>query len=274
MGGVLIFGNGFVAGKFKHALDNAIISTADITDRQAVTAEIQKIKPDVVINCAGKTGKPNVDWCEDHKAETFNSNTIGPLILAHACSQLNTYMVHIGSGCIYTGDNKGKGFTEEDAPNFFGSFYSRTKIWSEQALTAFPVLQLRLRMPVDNIPGPRNLITKIIRYPKIISIPNSVSILDDFINAAKKLIEKKRTGIYNVTNPGAITNAEILELYKEIVEPKHTYEIISIEELSKLTKAQRSNCVLNTRKLESEGIKLPPIKEAIKKTLLKYKEHK
>lgn len=274
MGGALIFGNGFVAGKFKDSLDNATISKADISDRQAVTAEIQRIKPDVVINCAGKTGKPNVDWCEDHKAETFNSNTIGPLVLAHACSQLNTYMVHIGSGCIYTGDKDGKGYSEEDAPNFFGSFYSKTKIWSEQALTAFPVLQLRLRMPVDNTPGPRNLITKIIRYPKIISIPNSVSILDDFIYAAKKLIEKKKTGIYNVTNPGAITNAEILELYKEIIEPKHKYEIISIEELSKLTKAQRSNCVLNTKKLESEGIKLTPIKEAIKKTLLKYKEQK
>jgi len=269
---ILIFGNGYMASKFKQALD-ATISTADITDKEVVKRTIIETNPDVIINCAGKTGKPNIDWCEEHKAETFNSNVIGPLVLAHTCHLLNKYLVHLGSGCIYSGDNNSKGFSEEDAPNFSGSFYSKTKIWSEQALTAFPVLQLRLRMPTDSVPCPRNLISKLVLYPKIISVPNSVSIVEDFIYTAKKLISKKRTGIYNVTNPGAITNGEIMELYKEIIDPKHTYKIISLKEFSKLTKAQRSNCVLNTSKLESEGIKLPAIKDAMRKTLLKYKEN-
>ena len=67
---VLIFGNGFVGNKFKNVLSSAIVSTVDIIDPPAVRAEIEKQSPDVVINCAGMTGKPNVDWCEDHKLET------------------------------------------------------------------------------------------------------------------------------------------------------------------------------------------------------------
>jgi dTDP-4-dehydrorhamnose reductase len=41
---------------------------------------LDEVKPDVVINAAGKTGKPNVDWCEDHKEETLRSNDTGPLV--------------------------------------------------------------------------------------------------------------------------------------------------------------------------------------------------
>lgn len=238
-----------------------------------VKKELQRRKPDFVINCAGKTGKPNIGWCENHKEETFNSNVIGPLVLAHACSELGLYLVHLGSGCIYTGDNGGKGFSEEDPPNFFGSFYSKTKIWSEQALTAFPVLQLRLRMPVDSVPSPRNLITKITSYQKVISSPNSISIMDDVLFAAKELIARRSTGIYNVTNPGAITHPEILDLYNQIVDPEFKYETFSIEEMRKIVKADRSNCILSTRKLEAEGIRLTPVKEAVRKTLEEYKKH-
>jgi len=270
---ILIFGAGYMGNKFKQSFKDATISTTDITDRNAIKKVINTENPDVVINCAGKTGKPNVDWCEDHKAETFNSNTIGPLVLAHTCYLLNKYMVHLGSGCIYKGDKEGKGFSEDDPPNFFGSFYSKTKIWSEQALTAFPVLQLRIRMPVDHVPSPKNLITKIAKFSKIISIPNSITVVDDLILAAKALINKRKIGIYNITNPGAITHEEILDLYKKIVDPKVTYEIISVEELTKQLKAERSNCVLNTDKLRAEGIKLPPIKEAMRNLLMKYKEH-
>jgi hypothetical protein len=34
---------------------------------EQVAAEIDAIKPTHVFNCAGLTGRPNVDWCEDHK---------------------------------------------------------------------------------------------------------------------------------------------------------------------------------------------------------------
>ena len=236
---ILIFGKGYIANKFKIFFgEEAEISDVRIEDFSKVKAELEVKKPDVVLNCAGKTGKPNVDWCEDHKMETLFGNVTAPLILARACEDLGLYMVHIGSGCVYEGDKGGEGYSEEDAPNFDGSYYSRTKAWSERMLKDFNVLQLRLRMPFDSVPSARNFITKIVKYNKVISVPNSISVLEDFLKAAKVLIEKRATGVYNVTNPGTITHQEILDLYIELVDPTYHYELFSIEEMEKITKAK------------------------------------
>ncbi len=271
---ILIFGNGWLGNKFHDFFKDRVISSTDITDYEAIKKEILLYNPDVVMNCAGKTGKPNVDWCEDHKIETYNSNVVGPFNLARVCDELNTYFVHLGSGCIYEGDNNGKGFSEEDPPNFFGSFYSKTKIWSQDILKEFPnVLQLRIRMPIDLIPGSRNFITKITNYKKVISVKNSVTILTpDFFNAVKTLIEHKCTGIYNLVFPGAVEHKEILEMYKEIVDQKFSYSLYSLDELHKETKAKRSNCVLNTDKLMTE-VKLPNVKDALRECLEEYVKH-
>ncbi len=271
---ILLIGRGYIAHKFKERFgDEAVISDLRVEDYSVVKAELERVKPDVVLNCAGKTGRPNVDWCEDHKMETLTSNVVAPMILARVCEELGIYMVHIGSGCMYEGYNEGRGYSEEDAPNFAGSFYSRTKAWSEAMLKEFPVLQLRLRMPLDGLPSERNFITKITQYSKVISVPNSISVLDDFMMAAQALIAKRATGVYNVTNPGTITHQEILDMYKELVDPAYHYELFSVEEMNKITKARRSNCGLSVAKLEAEGIHLRPVQEAVRACLIQYKKH-
>jgi dTDP-4-dehydrorhamnose reductase len=271
---MLIFGKGYVAAKFKDYFGEEVeISDVRIEDYSAVKVELERAKPDVVVNCAGKTGRPNVDWCEDHKMETLFSNVTAPLILARACEELGLYMVHIGSGCVYEGYNNGEGYSEEDEPNFEGSYYSRTKAWSERMLKDFDVLQLRLRMPFDSIPSERNFITKITKYNKVISVPNSISVLEDFLKAAEALIQKRATGVYNVTNPGTIDHQTILDMYIELVDPSYKYELFSVEEMEKITKAKRSNCGLSTKKMENEGIYLRPVVQAVRESLVEYRKY-
>jgi dTDP-4-dehydrorhamnose reductase len=267
----LIFGNGYLGNKFHALLPDSVIDSADINDTAAVRLAIEKHRPHAVINCAAKTGKPNVDWCEDHKFETLDSNVRGPLNLLKVCQEMGQYWVQIGSGCIYQGDNDGQGWGEEDPANFHGSYYSKAKAWLNDMLADFDVLQLRLRMPLDSEPGPRNFITKIATYKNVISVPNSITVIDDLISAAQVLMERKATGIYNVANPGAIEHKEILTMYKEIVDPTHTYTPISLEQLSGITKAGRSNCVLSSRKLEEAGIHLPEIHGRVRELLVAYK---
>ncbi len=252
---------------------NVTLSSCDVTDLPAIWKEL-KPDYDIVINCAGKTGIPNIDWCEDHKPETFAVNTIGPLNLITVCQEKKIYMVHLGSGCIFDGVGYDKPITE-DAPASPPSFYSWTKYWADEILKHFPVLILRIRMPVDSYPNPRNLITKLTRYQKIIDVENSITIVEDFLVALKVLINKKKTGIYNVVNPGSINHKEILELYKKFVNPRHNYELIKPEELKSLglVKASRSNCILSTNKLEKEGIKLRPIKIGLEQTIKEYSNH-
>ena len=267
----LILGNGFMGKKFNAFLEDSIISEAFITNKESVETEIKKYDPEVVINCIGQTGRPNIDWCETHKEETFEANVLVPFYIAQASKELNKKMVHIGSGCIYEGDKDGKGFTEEDEPNFKGSFYSRTKSLSEKILKEFNeevnILQIRIRMPIDSQPSQRNLLDKLLKYNKMISISNSITVINDMLEATKSLIDKDARGIFNVVNKGPITHEEIIKIFHEISGKEHQYELISLDELDNMTKARRSNCVLSTEKLESMGIKMPDVRDSLRKCI-------
>src|SRR6185295_4801074 len=64
---------------------------------------LRKNKPEFVINAAGFTGKPNVDACEDARAETLAGNTLLPQTITQACLVTETPWGHVSSGCIYSG---------------------------------------------------------------------------------------------------------------------------------------------------------------------------
>jgi len=263
---VIVFGSrGYLGEYFLKGYPEAVCPSIDIADRSAVSEVLDAEKPDIVINAAGKTGRPNVDWCEDHKDETFHANVTGPVILMEECTKRGIYWVHLSSGCIYSGDNGGKGFSEDDVPNFAGSFYSRTKTWSEQMLKEFPnVLILRLRMPFDNTTNDRNLLMKLRKFSKVNDLQNSITYLPDFIKSAQILIEKRKTGIYNVVNEGGISPYEIIELYKEVVDPAHAADRLTEKDLPVVSKVARSNCILSVTKLEDEGIVMRPVLEAVR----------
>lgn len=270
---VVLFGaRGYLGDHFLRQFPDAVCPSIDIADRAAVARLLDEEKPDIVINAAGKTGRPNVDWCEDHKEETLRANVTGPLILLEECGVRGVYWVHLSSGCIYEGDNGGLGFGENDAPNFYGSFYSRTKVWSEQILKEFPVLILRLRMPFDDTTNDRSLIMKVRKFTRVNDVQNSVTYLPDFMKVAIELMKKKKTGIYNVVNPGGISPYEIIELYKELIDPAHTAERVPLEQLAQLSKAGRSNCILATKKIEQEGLHMRPVKEAVSSSLRAMKQ--
>ncbi len=267
----LIFGSkGYMGGYFRKAYPDAVCPAVDIADPKAVGECLDSEKPDVVINCAGKTGVPNVDWCEDHKAEVVRSNVYGPLVLLEECGKRNIYWVHLGSGCVYEGDKGGEGFTEEDPPNYFGSFYSRSKGWIDSVLQEFPVLQLRLRMPFDGTHEARNLLTKLSKYTKVLDAENSITYVPHLLDAAVKLIEKRETGTFNVVNPGTISPYTIMTMYKEIVDPNHTFERLAPEQMGTVAKAGRSNCKISIKKLESKGIAMPPVEEAVRQALTEF----
>ena len=94
------------------------------------------------------------------------------------------------------------------------------------------------------------------------------------IEAVKKLIDKRKEGIYNLVNPGTISAEEIMQMYKKIVNPSHFFETMTLEELGRITIGKRSNCMLSTDKLKAEGIELPEIHEAVRECLTRYRERK
>ena len=236
----------------------------DVTNYDSLYSMFSKKLPDVVINFAGVRAYPTIDWCEDHKKETVQVNVVGAINAMLAAQEVGAYPIQISSGCVYSGGLK-HSFTEDDEPNFYGSFYSRMRIVLQKALAELPVLCARIRMPMSCYSDPRNFINKIASYKKVISIPNSVTLIEDLWPAIERLIEIRSTGILNLTNEGYIEHETILSAYKKIVDPNHTYTKITLAELEGpggITKARRSNCILSTKKAESLGISMPRLDSA------------
>lgn len=271
---VLTLGGGFVADHLPYQKTTERFSLS----KGYIISVLENYKPDVVVNCLGKTGRPNVDWCEANKGATASGNVTLPLLIAEACADLGIHMIQIGSGCIYFGPSPYKGHTsaakdpgwrETDFANP-ESFYSKTKYACDLMLAPMPhVTTLRIRMPVSDKDVPRNLINKLRGYKQVIDIPNSMTLMSDLVRCIDWAATNRPGGIWHVANPEPLTAARIMQEYQKYV-PEHQFEIITERELDHMTTAKRSNCILNTDKLRAAGFKMSSTEEALERTMAEY----
>lgn len=211
--------------------------------------------------------------------ENIKDNLYGPLILSSICKKYGKHFTYLGTGCIFDYDNEhlygdeSSGFKETDKPNFFGSSYSIVKGYTDRLIRELyndDVLNIRIRMPITSEINSRNFITKITNYKKICSIPNSMSVLDNLLPVMIQYALDNKTGTINLTNPGLISHNEILEMYKEIVEPNFKWENFTIEDQNQILASKRSNNCLDTSILESDKTNnIKQIKEAVRECLEK-----
>lgn len=262
---ILIYGNGFLGNRIA-AYTGGTIEKSRINRPEDLE---QGPLPDIIVNAAGKTGRPNVDWCESHKDETYFANVTLTKLLAEHAKRHNIKLVHLSSGCIYEGDNDGRGWSEEDAPNFERSFYSHTKAEAERLLASYDnTLIVRPRMPITSVPTERNLINKLLAYNEVIVVPNSVTIIEDFLPSLGGLIASGKTGIYNLVNPEPVTHKEILELYETYAGTTLGKTYIEANVLK--VAAPRSNTILRTDKLEAAGFPMAHTRASLERVLKEY----
>ena len=285
---ILVYGSkGWIGNMFIKLLEVHNInytcgnSRADNVD--GITHEIDLINPTHVVSFIGRThgaGYSTIDYLEQEGklVENVRDNLFSPFVLAHVCFQKNIHYTYLGTGCIFKYDENHPiyeidGFTEDCLPNFFGSSYSVVKGFTDQMMHMYPnVLNLRIRMPITGEKNSRNFITKITNYKKICSIPNSMTVLDELLPYVIDMMKNNITGTVNLTNPGLISHNEILEMYKEIVDPEFTWDNFTADEQRQILKADRSNNFMDTTKLESLISHVDNIKVAIRKCLKKYKK--
>jgi 3,5-epimerase/4-reductase len=98
-------GNGWIAGLLYDMLKaqnrQVFTTTTRMENREAVLSELERIRPTHVLNCAGVTGRPNVDWCEDNKQATLRANLIGTANLADCCYLQNVHCTIFATGCKF-----------------------------------------------------------------------------------------------------------------------------------------------------------------------------
>jgi nucleoside-diphosphate-sugar epimerase len=287
MSRVLLLGSkGWIGEKLLSILQtvsgvSAVIESGVRADNiDSMKSELDTLKPTHVISAIGRTHGvigdeviPTIDYLEypGKLVENVRDNLFSPVVIAKLCSERNIHFTYLGTGCIFEYTDDAKQFDEDAKPNFFGSGYSIVKGFTDQLMSLYAdnVLNVRIRMPITAESNPRDFITKIVRYEKICSMYNSMTVLDDLLPLMVDMALKNRTGTINLTNPGTVSHAEILEMYKEIVDPTITWDFMTYEEQSSLLKSKRSNNELETSKLLSWYPDVPHIRSAVRTALEK-----
>lgn len=289
---VLLYGNGWIGAQVSTLLlkgNHEVINGRERAENQKdLEEEIKTVNPTHIMSFIGRThGKienkvfTTIDYLEQPGKikENVRDNLYSPLVLAILAQKHGIHFTYMGTGCIFEFDEAHpfgqeiNGFTEDSEPNFFGSGYSTVKGYTDKLMHLFEeVLNIRIRMPITSEVHPRNFITKIVRYEKVCSVPNSMTVLDELLPILIDMADKKVKGTVNLTNPGLITHNEILEMYRDIVDPQFTWKNFTIEEQAQILAAGRSNNYLDTSRLELLYPNVTNIKESVRITLLKMSE--
>ena len=288
-------GNGWIGNKVCHILlslnECLIYGQARVDDEQSVESEIQMNKPDRVISLIGRTsgiGYSSIDYLEqkDKLYENIRDNLYGPFVLVYLCNKYNIHFTYMGTGCIFNDYNENEPenqistdtidkriYSETDKPNFFGSSYSVVKGFTDRIMHFYDasVLNIRIRMPISDDMDKKNFIVKLLGFKQICSIENSMTVLPELLPIMIDMAHKKYTGTINLTNPGTICHNRILELAREILDPRINWTNFSLGDQRKILKAERSNNTLNTDKLLSL-YSVTPIEDSIKTILYKMKK--
>ena len=259
----LIYGKGWISEHIQVILENsgdAFFIGNRVNNFKSTLREVERYSPDRIICCLGRTsgGKfTSIDYLqqEDKLDENLSCNLNAPMILAEISKQLNINMLYFGTGCIFNYDSKHTisnniGYTENDFPNFTGSHYSTVKGYTDTLMRNYPtVLNARIRMPISESHHKRDFITKILNYPKIVSIPNSMTVLSDIIPTLIGLLHDSVGGTINATNPNSISHDEILKMVEKVNRDRLNYTLIDLSEQDKMLLSKRSNNLLDTTKI-------------------------
>lgn len=275
---VLVLGKGFIGKKLisffeQNNIDVFSVSQNEIdyTKNRTLATLLRDYNFSHVVNCCGYTGRPNVDGCEDNKSLCWHLNVVVASNIDKLCNTYNKKLIHISSGCVYSGYDKD--YSETDEPNFglynpCSSFYSKSKHAFETIIDTYRSAVFRVRMPFTNIHEDRNYITKLLKYDNLINFKNSITCVDDLNSLILKFVYDFKPGIYNAVNPQPVSSEEVVNILKKYNLSNPNWKFVDMDTLN--LKASRSNCILNTDKLKYLGLCLPDTHVSLERCIKSY----
>jgi dTDP-4-dehydrorhamnose reductase len=182
-------------------------SLLDITSPTAIHGFLASAKPDWLINCAAYT---NVDGCERNEDLAFELNARGPGLLARACEQHGSKLLHISTDYVFDGE-KLSPYEEDDEPNPV-SAYGKSKRAGEISILEGVENYLIVRTQWLFGPHGKNFVSTILGIAQekdTVSVVNdqwgSPTYARDLAKAMRTLIECDARGIFHVRNRGKAT---------------------------------------------------------------------
>ncbi|KAL6979569.1 hypothetical protein U1Q18_021230 [Sarracenia purpurea var. burkii] len=96
-----------------------------------------------------------------------------------------------------------------------------------------------------------------------------MTILDELLPISIEMAKRNITGIWNFTSPGVVSHNEILEMYRDYIDPSFKKKNFTLKEQAKVIIAPRSNNELDATKLKRDFPKLLSIKGSLIKYVFK-----
>ena len=192
----------------------------DITNREQILELVRTFEPNFIINCAAYT---NVDGSEDEKEQCWKINVVGVENLTNVSKRFGIHVVHISTDYVFDGVEGN--YDEESRPKPLG-YYGRTKLASENALISSGIDCAIVRTMVlygIGIDLNHNFVTWIIEKltnGESINIVDDQfghpTLVDDLAKAILKIVDLKKTGIYNVAGSECMSRFELAQKIAEV----------------------------------------------------------
>ena len=248
----------------------------ELSDYDSVANYLNKINPEVVINCAAFH---QIDKCEQNPSLAFDTNTLGALYVARICSELNALCVYISTDYVYEGIKKTP-YLETDIPSPI-NIYGTTKLAGENLTTQACENSLIIRLSsLFGKAGSKgkggNFIETILnkaRSEKILQVVNDIHISPTYTKDASmiilELINRNTRGLVNVANSTSPDCTWYLLAKKTFELCNLNVQVDAISSNAYPSIAKRPTySVLNNEKAENIiGNKIPDWEDAVKRYL-------
>lgn len=176
----------------------------DITDDVAVSAALDRLRPDAVMHCAAYTA---VDLAEDEKERCDQINRVGTENIARACAEIGCKLLYISTDYVFPGD--GDRPWEPDDPTEPLNYYGLTKYQGEEAVRAATDTHFIVRISwVFGLHG-KNFVRTMLRLGAerdaltvVADQVGSPTYTRDLSVLLADMIETEHFGTYHATNEG------------------------------------------------------------------------
>jgi len=263
---LLLGGSGMLGSDCKEVLSQEyeVISPSskdlDIVSWDMVIENLQKIKPHIIINCAGFT---DVDACEKEEYLVKKVNVEGPRNLAQGAARFNCRMVQISTDYVFSGQKILPRPYFEDDPIDPVSAYGRSKVESEVAIKENSPNYIILRTAWLYGKNRDNFVNSIIRGA--VESTKAIKVFEDQFGSPtwtyrlavqiKELLHSDIKGTFHVTAEGSCSRLECANYILSKLKLKATLKPISVK--GHHTAAKRpSNCILENRLLKKAGLNI------------------
>ncbi len=196
-GNTIVVGGGYVATAYQEQ-GYQIVGKSDFVFNGKNFWELIPFlhEKQIVVNALAKT---DTRWSEipTNFKELWMTNVVFTQQLSDYCLANNKKLIHISTGDLYGNNHDWQNNTESKRELDLNTDYRLSKYASERVCNDNALI-LRIRLPFDDRPHPKNLLMKLPKFTSFYNLTTGYTYLPDLITSSEKLVKADQTGVFNI----------------------------------------------------------------------------